>query len=628
MCGIAGIFSSRESKDIGARMSDAIRHRGPDDADLVTLVDSAGNHRGAFAHRRLAIIDLTSAGHQPMYTPDGALCINYNGEIYNYADLRADLAREGVSFRGHCDTEVLLLGWQRHGIGFLQRLRGMFAFAIWDAAADRGWLGRDAFGIKPLYMAEKAGAILFASEVRAISESGVVAKALSAPAVASYLRTGSVAEPFTIIDGVFAVPPGCVVEIQGQGDSFAAGEPIRFLSAFPPHRGSETGTTDVRMALRESVESHLVSDVPVAVFLSGGIDSSTVAALASEASAQPIESFTVTFTEAGYSEAAPARDMARHIGANHHEVPVSGTDLLSMLPAFFLAMDQPSIDGLNSFVVSGAVRSFGFKVVLSGLGGDELFGGYPSFRRSRYLEPLWRLPAPLRKAGAAAAGSFGDHRSQRLQSALAGSSPAAGSYNASRTLFSERQLDSLATQSRQSPGQIHQPDGINMSDLTLEQQVSLHELSGYMRNTLLRDSDVFSMAHSLELRVPFVDLEVAGAAFAAAAAAPDALRRSGKPLLADAVRDLLPAETFERTKQGFTLPFEEWMRGSLFDEVNQMVTQSDTRPVGLEKRAVEDVWKQFQQRRSHVSWSRPWALYTLLRWAKENGITTAARVAG
>ena len=214
MCGIGGVFSLRDAHTPANAVFEALSHRGPDDAGVTTLLDRDGSSRGSFVHRRLAIIDTSSAGHQPMFSPDGRYSIVYNGEIYNYAELRAELEKTGVSFRSHSDSEVLLIGWRDHGPAFLERLRGMFVFALWDRETERGYLVRDAFGIKPLYISEQNGDLLFASEVRALLASGLVPRTLSHAAVTSYLRTGSVAEPLTIIDGVVAAPPGCIVEVR------------------------------------------------------------------------------------------------------------------------------------------------------------------------------------------------------------------------------------------------------------------------------------------------------------------------------------------------------------------------------------------------------------------------------
>ena len=630
MCGITGIFSREGGKDVVASMCSAVRHRGPDDSGIAPLAAADGAaESGAFGHQRLAIIDLSAAGHQPMFSPDGRLAITYNGEIYNYLALKAELEAEGVKFRSSCDTEVLLMGWWKHGSAFLSRLRGMFAFAIWDSAAQRGYLVRDAFGIKPLYVAEHKGEVLFASEVRAVLASGVVPPALSPLGIASYLSSGSVAEPLTIIDGVFAVPPGCIIEVALRNGRFETRAPKRFTTAFQESddipRELRSHAHRVRNALRESVGRHLVSDVPVAVFLSGGIDSSAVAGLASELSSSRLESFTVTFSEAAYSEAEPARDAARRFNTRHHEIPLTGQDLLDALPEVFAAMDQPSLDGLNTFVVSRVVRSFGIKVVLSGLGGDELFGGYPSFRRAHYIAGLWRLPKSMRRAGAAGTRAFADMRADRVRTLLDEQFPAHAAYRASRTLFGDQQVSALTGGRFRTHGFNASPDDVDVGRLSLMQQVSLYELSGYMRNTLLRDSDVFSMSQGLELRVPFVDAEVARVA----AAASVGLRRgaSAKPVLVEAVRDLLSSETTGRPKRGFTLPFESWMRDELFGEVDSVLATGRIEALGLDRTAVAGIWDNFQRRRGGMNWSRPWALYTLLRWAEQNGVAGIAEVA-
>lgn len=630
MCGISGVFSLRDSKSAVEAMTDSLLHRGPDDRGLACLKSMEGEPSGTFGHRRLAIVDLSPAGHQPMFSPGNRHCITYNGEIYNYQELRDSLLAEGVSFRGHCDTEVLLIGWARHGAKFLERLRGMFAFALWDAEKERGYLVRDGFGIKPLYVAERDGNVMFASEIRALLATNRIERKLSSEAVRSYLATGSVAEPLTIIEGIRAIPPGCVVEIVRSGDGFRVDAAKRFTSAFPDVTGVEkrhprSHVHRIRNALRESVRYHLVSDVPVGVFLSGGIDSSAVAGLASEVATSPIESFTVTFAEADYTEAEPARDAARRFNTRHHEVLLSGNDLLNALPDVFTAMDQPSLDGLNTFVVSRAVRSFGLKVVLSGLGGDEMFGGYPSFQRARYVEPLWSLPKSFRRIGAAGAAPFDDVRMSRIGALLQDRSPSRAAYRASRTLFGDRQIERLTAASAEAAfSHGAEEDCFDFSSLTLMQQVSLYETTGYMRNTLLRDSDVFSMAHGLELRVPLVDARVARVAKEAAAAM-DLRHGASKPLLVEAVRDLLSEETISRPKKGFTLPFEKWMRDELFAEVESVVGGGTATSLGLEQSEVSAVWQAFQNKRPGVNWSRPWALYTLMRWARQNGIETAVR---
>jgi asparagine synthase (glutamine-hydrolysing) len=384
-------------------------------------------------------------------------------------------------------------------------------------------------------------------------------------------------------------------------------------------RDRATAAELVRGALERSVARHLVSDVPVAVFLSGGIDSSVVASLAARQAGAGIDGFTVTFTERGFDESAVAKLVADRHGIRHHLIPLGGSDLLSALPNAFAAMDQPTLDGINTYVVSRAVRAHGTKVVLSGLGGDELFAGYPSFRRARALARYARVPAPARSLAARVASRVGGVRAAKIALGLRPGSPADAAYLASRTVFGERQVGEL--------GGARPLLGDNAPrELSLMQQVSWREITGYMRNTLLRDSDVFSMAHALELRVPFVDREVAAAAFAAA----DSLKLSrglSKPLLIEATRDLLPEQVWNRPKQGFVLPFADWMRGPLAADVGATLGDRDRlHALGLSPDAVRAVWAAFVAREPGVTWSRPWALYSLARWATANGIESRAEL--
>ncbi len=622
MCGIAGAFAPSPVVDSVMRMTNALHHRGPDDVGLAELLTDEGHVTGTFGHRRLSILDLSTAGHQPMFSRDGRYCLTYNGEIYNYRELRAELERVGIGFQSSGDTEVLLAAWACYGRDALKKLRGMFALAIWDSLEKRGFLARDEFGIKPLYYAEQRGAVLFASEVRALLASEMVPRTLSEEALGSYLAAGSVSEPFTIIEGVRAIPPGCVLEVRCDGVCPRL-ETHRFAALFggdPDDDATGDAAATLRGAMRDSVAHHLVSDVPLGLFLSGGLDSSSVVALACEVSDSTIDTFTVTFGESSYSEAGPAREVARRYATRHHEILLSARDLLNALPDVFAAMDQPSLDGLNTYVVSRAVRAHGIKVVLSGLGGDELFAGYPSFRRASSLASLWRLPAEFRRLGMVGAARFEDARFQKTSEVLGQKTPAFGAYLASRTLFGSEHIRALTGRLQPLAGdRARLIDNRDTTDLSLLQQVSFYEMTGYMRNTLLRDSDVFSMAHGLELRVPLVDREVARAALAA----PDSrkLRRgSSKPLLVDAMGDLLPQSLLQRPKQGFTIPFQSWMKDELFEEVESVLASSQADLVGLARASVRAVWRDFQRGRPGINWSRPWALYTLMRWAHQNNV--------
>ena len=623
MCGISGIVGVAVAEQHVRRMNDCLAHRGRDGHAVSKLRVRRSEVVGAFGHRRLSVLDLSAAADQPMERREGEMQIVFNGEIYNFQSLRDALEAEGVRFRTHSDTEVILEGWALHGASFISRLRGMFAFAIWDESAAQLVLVRDQFGIKPLYLARRAGAIAFASEVRALLAGGFGERTLSHDAVGAYLALGSIPEPLCAISGIEPLPPGAIRRFTLRDGSLIGEQTERF--ALPLEITDTPAITDVRdaaravrEALRESVRYHLVSDVPVGCFLSGGVDSSAVVALAAEAAGKRLETFTVVFEEAQFSEAAPARAVANRYGTRHQEIPLRGSDFLNALPAAFEAMDQPSLDGLNTFVVSRAVHEAGLKVVLSGLGGDELFGGYASFRRAWAARHWWRLTAPLRGVAGRAAAVTTNDRAAKAAQLFAEPDLALGAYRASRALFSGRRLVALAGGTSRIPVE-EPPPG-----LSLLQRVSWYESTGYMRSVLLRDSDVFSMAHHLELRVPFVDRGVAAASLRIS----DALKMKGgaKGVLVEAVRDLLPREVWDRPKQGFALPFADWMRGPLAREIEVTLTASSlVERVGLRPRAVRDVWRAFQSGNGGMTWSRPWALYTLVRWATNAGVSIAAQ---
>lgn len=621
MCGIVGIVGMRGAGPTVQAMSKCIAHRGRDGDAVADTADERGAVIGALGHRRLSVIDLTDAGHQPMTSGDARLLIVFNGEIYNYAALRARLLQEGTSFRGHSDTEVILEGWARYGTSFLSSLRGMFALALWDRAAGELVLVRDQFGIKPLYVARRANSVAFASEVKALITGGFGERTIDPRAVGAYLALGSIPEPLAIAGGVAPLPPGTVRRISFRDGRIVSERDERFaLPLEPPSEPTISRMADaarlVRTSLQDSVAHHLVSDVPVGLFLSGGIDSSAVVALAAEVSGRSLDTFTVVFNEGRFSEAGPARAVAERYGTRHEEILLRDSDFLGSLPAAFVAMDQPSLDGLNTYVVSRAVHDAGLKVVLSGLGGDELFGGYASFRRAYAMRHLWPTTRAIHPLAARMSDAARSQRTDKVSLFFAERDLALGAYRASRALFGGRGLVALTGQHVDIP--VEPPP----TGLSLLQRVSWYEVTGYMRSVLLRDSDVFSMAHHLELRVPFVDREVAASSLRVS----DELKVNGggKAVLLEAVRDLLPREVWDRPKQGFTLPFAEWMRGPLAGEIDAALTSaSRLERVGLRADGVRAVWRAFQAARGAVSWSRPWALYTLVRWAEAANASVA-----
>ena len=378
MCGIAGIVGrdAELSRPPLERMQVALQHRGPDDRGSWT---SPASRMVSFVHTRLAVIDPTPAGHQPMSTPDGRLTISFNGEIYNFRALREELERRGVRFQTRTDTEVILHAYDAFGVGCLCRLRGMFAFALWDERERTCLLARDVFGLKPLYFHHAAnGSLVFASEVRALQASRLVPTSVNAQALYGYLRTGSVAEPETLLNDVHALEAGHYALWRG-----GVLRTQRYWALQFPQSPAANGhaVESLREALRDSVRHHFVSDVPVALFLSGGVDSAVVLALARANGLAAVKTFSLSFPGSELDEGPLARRTAEHFSADHTACDMDAVTARNLFPQYLSAVDQPSIDGFNTFVVSKCVRESGLKVALSGVGADELFGGYASFGR-------------------------------------------------------------------------------------------------------------------------------------------------------------------------------------------------------------------------------------------------------
>ncbi|HEX7084780.1 MAG TPA: asparagine synthase (glutamine-hydrolyzing), partial [Vicinamibacterales bacterium] len=629
MCGIAGglfwdrRFTADGIREIGDRLRCAIAHRGPDGEGVWTTGEHAGPDAAVplLVHTRLAIIDPTEAGRQPMQAPDVDGCITYNGEVYNFASLRSALEDAGHVFRSRTDTEAILRGYAEWGPAVLDRLRGMFAFAVW--AGGRLELARDRFGIKPLYYASGDGWFLFASEVRALLGSGLVEPVLDPDGLWQYLTYQTVPAPRTMIAGVRALEPGSRLTVSAG----AVGGPVRYwdlATAAQARHGlpREECLRRTRELLLESVAAHLVSDVPVGAFLSGGIDSSAIVALMREAGQVP-RTFSVGFADPRFDESAHAAEVARMVGSDHRTLRLDEPALLDALPAALDAMDQPTGDGVNTYIVSRAVRETGLTVALSGLGGDELFGGYPSFTRlPRVVRAgrCWRAaPRPLRRATGRLIRRLGGDSVTAAKAAAAldsdGSLPAL--YPLTRQLLSLEQRRRLL-EPRWSAEMAASPDPYvpllsdafrRMNGAGWISRISYAEARTYMHDVLLRDTDQMSMAHALEVRVPFVDHRVAEFVVGLE----DAQKRPGdtpKRLLVEALGAALPASIVRRPKKGFTLPFEPWMRGTLrsFCETRLLG------PHGLSNRPfvnpvqVRALWEAFQAGDPSVTWSRVWML--------------------
>jgi asparagine synthase (glutamine-hydrolysing) len=626
MCGIVGILAFKSSIPAGIleQATISLAHRGPDDSGTV-LLREPGLEIG-LGHRRLAILDLSPLGHQPMQDPGSGNWIVYNGEIYNFRELRADLEGLGVGFKTQSDTEVILAAYRTWGESCLTRLGGMFAFALWDASRKRLLLARDPLGIKPLYYFQSAQTFIFASEVRTLLGTGLVPRKADSTGVLSYLEFGSVYEPWTLIAGVRSVPAGHLMRVEnGSVVSSEYWSSLRDPSEIESRPRNGNNANQLSATLRDAVLSHLVSDVPVGVFLSGGMDSSALVAILSHNGVRP-NTFSLVFAEEEFNEGQYSREIARRFGTDHHEIAVSQKDALATLPEALCAMDQPTIDGINTYLVSAKARGAGVKVALTGLGADEMFAGYSNFRRVPRMEKFFnqfaRLPkAARRPLSAAVAMLAGSGDRNRKMAELAGDRDSViHPYFLARMLFrnSERRtlfsrLDQDAAQ--QALDQILQDSVEDSKSLDPVNRVSYLESNFYMRNTLLRDSDFMSMAHGLEVRVPFLDKTLVEACFRI----PGKLKVRGdqpKGLLLANLGVELPREIVNRPKRGFTLPFERWLRGEMKPVVEDTLLKGDWEQVSIRAGAVRQVWNRFLA--GETSWSRPWALFILKRWCEQN----------
>jgi asparagine synthase (glutamine-hydrolysing) len=640
ICGVIGIERTELAEDITRRMMGALVHRGPDEDGLLVAPSAA------LGMRRLSIIDLPG-GHQPVFNEKGDVAVVFNGEIYNFPQLRKTLEARGHTFRTHSDTEVIVHAYEEWGEKCLRELRGMFAIALWDArscgtsgeAARRAriFLARDRLGIKPLYYAAADGALLFSSEVRSILASGRFQARLSPDSLEAYLTFGSVSEPSTIVEGIFSIPPGHSL-------SFSADAPPQkpspqpywvFSDAAlqqdgPKPKNMREGAKLLRPLLEETVRDHLIADVPLGVFLSSGLDSTSLVALASRF-VSDLHTLTVVFPEQQYSEARISRETAKRFKTRHQEILLAPSTLVAQLDDAVKALDQPTMDGLNTYFVSRTARVAGLKVALSGLGSDEIFGGYSTFAstpRAALVTGLGRwIPGPVRRltAGAAVKLATGD-AAHKAAAAWRAPGDLPHAYYFTRLLFTPYRVRRLLAPYFESSEYSGSPESRwrKRTEQTARQagrldsftSVSCFELQSYMVNTLLRDTDSVSMANSLEVRVPFLDhrlVEFVGRLPKRAKYA----RGIPKSLLIEALSELLPDEVVDQPKRTFTLPWDVWLRGSLGVRVSQDL--ADLAPAlqqYLNPRAVQGAWHNFAI--GETNWSRPWSLFVLNEWVRHH----------
>lgn len=649
MCGIFGVVTTRgrgEVQEIVRRAVGSLAHRGPDDEGIELFADEERGLTIGFAHRRLAIIDLSAAGHQPMIDEATGNRIVYNGEIFNFQEVRQRMEESGTLFHSETDTEVVLKSFGRSGERWAEAIgpwRGMFAFGLWNRGSGTLSLVRDRLGIKPLYYHIGDDFLVFASEIRALLASGLVPRRLSRVAVESFLNQGSVEEPLTILADVYAVLPGHQLRYGGGR--------VESLPYWSPAPGSGSMRTDGRQSLdreelaaeireltREAVRYWTVADVPLSLFLSGGIDSSALVALLRQAGIADVRSFSVNFPDTEYNEQSYAELVARQYGTEHTSVTLSESEALKRVPRAMLALDQPSIDGINTWIVAEATAAAGMKVALSGLGGDEVFLGYRFYQTLVRDEGLRRLAASMPEelrhlAGRAirlgSRGASGVKLGELLESDELG----LHTVKLRRQLFSQRQRAQLLgrqpggsaeqveeARARQMLGAWHDRQLAWCATTDPLNQASVLELGGYLANTLLRDTDVMSMAHGLEVRVPLLDhvliermLRIPGA-IKLGKSLEKSQEEGSKWLLVRAAGDL-PREITARRKKGFELPFRHWLSGALRPLAEDLLARSRAQGL-LDPAEVESVWRSFLAGRT--TWSRVWALIVLTHWIDAN----------
>ena len=633
MCGIAGIVGKGAivREPFLKVLAQNLAHRGPDDEGIQILSVNQNCYLG-LVHRRLSIIDLTSEAHQPMFDKGTGNWIVYNGEIYNYREIRKSLEEKGTAFNSNSDTEVILKAYATYGKQCLERLQGMFAFCIWDEREKILFLAVDRIGIKPLYFYNgHDGIFMFSSEIRPILNSGLIEKRIEPLAIDSFLAYGAVQAPLTMIEGIESLLPGhyLIFNTQKYETKIIQYWNLNFCGSNERTYFNEKDSIDrFNEVLKGSIKKHLVSDVPLGLFLSGGVDSSAIAILANKISkSNRLQSFSVVFPELKFSEARYSRLIGEKFCCNHNEIQLSETDLHSLLPQALDAMDQPTIDGINTYVISKVVRAKGIKAVLSGQGGDEVFGGYNTFRRIPFIKKVsyltnW-LPYSFRTKIAAIINSgfnkqvFDPKITQIIQS----NGDILTIYLILRQLFSSTARRKIFREGT-SLADFHQETKVRLSNeikgLDLFSKISALEMRLYLSNMLLKDGDVMSMSHGLEIRVPFLDHELVKCVFSIPTHK-KIHHKILKPLLINAVYKELPPQIYLRSKMGFTFPWEFWLRNKLRPQIEELLNEFPVNnEIGINIEKCREIWNLFYQYKAGITWSRVWAIYVLLNWYRHN----------
>lgn len=589
MCRIAGIFdpSLKNLQEQVTGMRDAMHRGGPDDAGLFVHPSLPL----ALGHRRLSLIDLSEAGHQPMI--DAELTIVFNGEIYNYLELKSTLQHYGHQFKTESDTEVILKAYRQWGVDAFEYFNGMFALALFDEKKQQLVLARDHAGIKPLYYYIDQHCLYFASEIRAFAKTE---KSFDENEKwrSAFLTFGHLPEPITTLKNVVPLAKGTALVIQLPSLRKKAHRFFKW-SFTGQLKNEDEALQLMRETLEQAVERHLIADAPIGLFLSGGIDSSLLTLIASHTKKDNLHTLSIVFNEKAFSEEKYQQLIIDQTGAKHQSFLVTKDIFNTQLEDAMEAMDQPTLDGINTYFISMYAKAYGLKAVLSGLGADELFGGYPSFQQQKKMKYVQKMPAGLLKGMQ----RFPDHRIRKLS--YAGMQNTAAEYLSYRGIFTPVSVASLLDSSEKEIENdlIELSEYYPVSTLTNGNRVSWLETNFYMQNQLLKDSDFMSMWHGLEIRVPFLDKEV----MLMAGAIDAAIKFKTVPpkyLLVKSFEHELPEAIWKRKKQGFTFPFEGWLKE------NEFIKPSNSDE--------EQLYKKFREKK--LSWGRYWCALLMSRFQR------------
>jgi asparagine synthase (glutamine-hydrolysing) len=626
ICGVIGVERDDQAEAITRRMMDAIRHRGPDEDGL--LVAPAV----ALGMRRLSIIDL-SGGRQPVFNEAGNIAVVFNGEIYNYRQLRGRLEERGHLFRTHSDTEVIVHGYEEWGQDCLRELRGMFAFALWDARESgpsgeaarhaKVFIARDRLGIKPLYFYHSGNQLIFASEIKALLASGLVPRQLDPAGLRAYLQLGHIPPPFTAIRGVTPLPPGHTgIWRDGKWNTTSYWTLHPHASTPPP---PDQLASELSEVLVDAMRHHLVSDVPVLLFLSGGTDSACLAAAARKAGAQNLSAMTVGFGESEFDESDLSRRTARALDIPLQVVTLDARRVEADLDHAIWALDQPSVDGLNSYWISKLAAEAGFKVALSGQGGDELFGGYESLAWFKRFTTVarWAHPLPAALFGPMLDRKALPFRWRKLSYLIGADDPFVASQMAVKFLYLDSDVAGLLSPALGRNG--HHAEARDhlaywskrVENQNLLERLAFMDIHTHLEPRLLRDLDATSMAHSIEVRPVFLDHRLVEFLLPV----PSETRMQQKRLLLEAAKFFLPQDLLQdletRRKRTFTFPFKKWITRDLHRTMQEAFSSERIgRLRVLEFGAVNEIWRRYERSEGAVGWSRIWSLFVLGRWCE------------